>query len=438
MRSETALALHVTPAPFGTLQRKIAYGGSSGSDGGCEEYKKKKQTLQRRAATAAEPATVPSIVHDVLNSPGQPLDDATRAFFELRFGHDFSKVSVRAPGEYQGQRQLGVNLPGDTYEQQADEMAERLMQMTHPAPKGHFEQRTRNDFCHVRVHIDAKAGESARAVNALAYTVGRDVVFGEGQYAPGTTEGKRLLAHELTHVAQQGSALEPIIQRKIGTIGKSGCSVVLGIDVGIYGSRATPALASKWQEWVNTLWKGTAACHGDSVGTCATSVDAKVTAHPDINWWWNVPEANSANVREPGYRSYTNTLNDSGDWAVDNDDRSIAHEVGHLMGQGDKYWDIPFTQRKSKSGFVNDIMANYFLDPGPTEYGPALTRILDDQGIDCLCCVKYPPCGVNNCALNPGLPCSAIGERRHCEWIRANNTPEAVAQYGVDCSTLTP
>jgi hypothetical protein len=61
------------------------------------------------------------------------------------------------------------------------------------------------DFSQVRVHTDAQAAESARAVNALAYTVGSDIVFGAGQYAPGTAAGKRLLAHELTHVVQQGS-----------------------------------------------------------------------------------------------------------------------------------------------------------------------------------------------------------------------------------------
>lgn len=96
--------------------------------------------------------TAPSIVHDVLNSSGQPLDEGTRAFMEPRFGHDFSQV---------------------------------------------------------RIHTDERAVESAEAVNALAYTVGRNVVFGEGQYAPGTYEGQMVLAHELTHVVQQdGSAGE--------------------------------------------------------------------------------------------------------------------------------------------------------------------------------------------------------------------------------------
>jgi hypothetical protein len=88
-------------------------------------------------------------VHEVLRSPGQPLDANTRAFMEPRFGHDFSRV---------------------------------------------------------RVHSDASAAESARAVNALAYTVGQDIVFEAGRYAPGASEGRRLLAHELTHVVQQGNA----------------------------------------------------------------------------------------------------------------------------------------------------------------------------------------------------------------------------------------
>ncbi len=92
---------------------------------------------------------VPSVVHEVLRSPGEPLDAATLGFMEPRFGHDFSRV---------------------------------------------------------RVHTDAKAAESARAVSALAYTVGRDVVFGAGQYAPTTARGAGLLAHELAHVMQQGSA----------------------------------------------------------------------------------------------------------------------------------------------------------------------------------------------------------------------------------------
>ena len=90
----------------------------------------------------------PPIVHDILRSSGQPLDTATRDFMEPRLGADLSSV---------------------------------------------------------RVHADDEAGRSARAVNALAYTVGRDVVFDPAHYAPNTTPGRKLMAHELAHVVQQGA-----------------------------------------------------------------------------------------------------------------------------------------------------------------------------------------------------------------------------------------
>jgi hypothetical protein len=66
-----------------------------------------------------------------------------------------------------------------------------------------FAERLGHDFSRVRVHTDSRAAESARALGALAYTVGRDVVFGAGQFSPLSAEGRRLLAHELTHVVQQ-------------------------------------------------------------------------------------------------------------------------------------------------------------------------------------------------------------------------------------------
>ncbi len=66
-----------------------------------------------------------------------------------------------------------------------------------------MEPRFGQDFSRVRVHTDSKAAESARAVNALAYTIGQEIVFGGGQYFPRSFAGRRLLAHELTHVVQQ-------------------------------------------------------------------------------------------------------------------------------------------------------------------------------------------------------------------------------------------
>ena len=98
----------------------------------------------------------PPIVSEAVYSPGQPLDSATRAFLEPRFGHDFGQV---------------------------------------------------------RVHSDATAGQAAREVHARAYTVGNDIVFGAGQYTPHTSAGRQLLAHEITHVVQQSAGLAQSIQR---------------------------------------------------------------------------------------------------------------------------------------------------------------------------------------------------------------------------------
>ena len=75
-----------------------------------------------------------------------------------------------------------------------------------PSLRQDMEQRFGHDFSQVRVHTDAAAERSAREVNANAYTVGHNVVFGAGRFSPGTHEGRRLIAHELTHVVQQSGA----------------------------------------------------------------------------------------------------------------------------------------------------------------------------------------------------------------------------------------
>jgi hypothetical protein len=122
---------------------------------GCED-EEKKDSLQREAAGGGMAGTAaPPIVDAVLSSPGRPLDPATQAFMGSRFGADFSDV---------------------------------------------------------RIHADAPAAQSAAAVDARAYTVGHNVVFGAGQYDPAGNEGQHLLAHELAHVVQQGGG-EGQVQR---------------------------------------------------------------------------------------------------------------------------------------------------------------------------------------------------------------------------------
>ena len=77
-----------------------------------------------------------------------------------------------------------------------------------------MERRFKHDFGHVRVHDDTRAAESARSVSALAYTVGRHVVFGAGRYSPETNAGKTLIAHELAHVLQRNPQ-QPVVRRAV-------------------------------------------------------------------------------------------------------------------------------------------------------------------------------------------------------------------------------
>lgn len=135
------------PLRTGLLQRKcLPSGQRSATWGNCDTCEPGMNELKHQSVNQEDPAMVPSVVQDVLQTSGRPLEDHVRVPMESGFRHDFSRV---------------------------------------------------------RIHTNSRAAESARAVNALAYTVGQHVVFGPGQYLPQTSGGRKILAHELTHVIQQ-------------------------------------------------------------------------------------------------------------------------------------------------------------------------------------------------------------------------------------------
>ncbi len=113
----------------GILQRKCACGQHTIAGGECEECRQKGEGMIQRTAVSPAPVNaVPPIVHDVLSSPGQTLDAGTRAFMEPRFGHDFSQVRVHSAMSNMIQIKLTINQPGDEYEQEADRVAEQVIQ----------------------------------------------------------------------------------------------------------------------------------------------------------------------------------------------------------------------------------------------------------------------------------------------------------------------
>jgi Domain of unknown function (DUF4157) len=138
------------------------------------EEENEEKIVQRQAIAPPNPhqpvpAGVPPIVHEVLSTTGQSLNANTRRFMEDRFGYNFSQVQV---------------------------------------------------------HTDAKAVESAQVLQARAFTLGHNIVFNRGQYEPETLSGKRLLAHELTHVLQQQQGLALIQRASLvsGSVAFQGCS----------------------------------------------------------------------------------------------------------------------------------------------------------------------------------------------------------------------
>jgi hypothetical protein len=338
------------------------------------------QPLNRVHAGNKGQISVPSIVHEVLAAPGQPLNSATREFMEPRFGHDFSQVQVHSAPR--GSQRDGVTIgpANDSFEQEAKHVADRVVRVI-PSSPASSEGVPRHDFSRVRVHTNAKAAESARTVNALAYTSGNHIVFRDGHYAPTTTTGRQLLAHELAHVMQQQAIPQPMIQRKIDKISLDRCKFQIWMSIGIYGPRASAELAHKWQSWINTEWSKEVQCAGSN-GTCPVWMLSTVNAYPEAERRWQVPETNRVLVAEPNYRS--KAIGRWGKWAENEDRVSVAHETGHLMGLIDRYWQVG--ARKSMSRFENDIMGDYYRDPGPTEYHNALARVLARRRLRCPCC----------------------------------------------------
>src|SRR5262245_23620893 len=191
------------------------------------------------------------------NIVSQPLQAAGASLFLQRKGAcgggGFTGECEECANEIVGlQTKLRINEPDDAYEQEADRVAEQVLgKPAHsdvgsaqpriqryaglsngqigavppsvdralaspgwplePALRQDMEQRFGHDFSRVRVHSGAVAEQSAQQVDASAYTVGHDIVFGAGQFTPGTLEGRRLIAHELTHVVQQSQAAGSIM-----------------------------------------------------------------------------------------------------------------------------------------------------------------------------------------------------------------------------------
>lgn len=175
-------------------------------------------------------SSAPPIVSEVLSTPGEPLDPVAREEMQSSFGHDFGNV---------------------------------------------------------RVHADDRAAESATAVDALAYTVGQNVVFGRGQYAPQTHEGRTILAHELTHTIQQGDAAptsdltvtDPDSEVEHEADAAAEAAVARTIEPG----SASPAIARTGAPATKTVTINFTHLHGSTGATASTITYANTNVYNQAN-----------------------------------------------------------------------------------------------------------------------------------------------------------
>jgi len=198
--SKVPIGKAFTLVPTGILQRKCACGSHSMAGGECEECAKKKGMLQRKLAIGAS---------------NDPLEqEADRVAAQVMSAPLNSKVNAISPRIQRFSGQVSDGMA--TTPPSVDRVLAGSGKPLEPAIREDMESRFGHDFSQVRVHSGRGADQSARDMNARAYTVGHNVVFGADQFAPGTGKGRRLLAHELAHVVQQSGAEANVVRRSNG------------------------------------------------------------------------------------------------------------------------------------------------------------------------------------------------------------------------------
>ena len=139
------------------------------------------------------------------NSRSRAQSSSLHPFLQLQ--QTIGNQSVQRLLKSEADEALTVSHRDDPAEQQAEHFAQKTIGRDTSSDPGLVTSKAESalsvDFSDVQIHHDARAAEAAKSINAKAFTVGHDIVFGEGQYAPDTAQGRKLIAHELVHVAQQ-------------------------------------------------------------------------------------------------------------------------------------------------------------------------------------------------------------------------------------------
>ena len=232
-----------TPAYGGLLQRTCACGDTPGLDGQCAQCRRKRLSGQmspliqtklrisrpgdkyeREADRVAQQVMLkpePRVQRQV--EPELQKQDKTIQAKPIA-GQTMPVIQRRAEPELEEEEPIQAkHRPGRAPNWTSD-LSARIHSLggggraLPESVKAYFEPRFGYDFSKVRVHNDSRAAETARALNARAFTLGREIIFDSGQYLPGTNSGKRLLGHELTHTVQQAGEIQDAHRTATDTI----------------------------------------------------------------------------------------------------------------------------------------------------------------------------------------------------------------------------
>ena len=283
----------------------------------CEEEEK----ISRKESGSSAAIAASDLAEQTLRSPGQKLESISRQFMEKSFGYNFSNVEI---------------------------------------------------------HTDAEAARSSQQINARAYTSGNHIVFGAGEYQPGTAGGRHLLAHELTHVVQQSSAGKNMLQRATHSgndwagryvFDDNACTLSYSQDwyfrfPGSMNAAQQAAYITAAENQVSGVWShkhrlnpsgATCPCHVGGV-----DVSVALRPHNEARGGRHGYGVNVVTTPTTGLTTLptrTMTLSDTHDTAVDMGDgitqQRIAHEFGHALNMNDEYtrwasvWGIPGSRDKT-------------------------------------------------------------------------------------------
>ena len=246
-----------TGGPNLQLQRKCACGGTPGPTGECAECQKRKRlglqtklTLSKAGDRFEQEAD--RLADQVLAMPAQPIRSGAEPSIQ-RVPQQISRQANGAPVS----PERAMATPGMPLQPTVGQDVEHRLHLVNQSLSSHghpldsdslsfFSERLQRDFRKVRVHTGSTASAAAQAVEARAFTVGKDIVFAENEFRPQESGGRKLLAHELVHVMQQADHVVPAakVQRAV-TRGAGGCGPATEIDEDDDGAKAAGRTAHR-------------------------------------------------------------------------------------------------------------------------------------------------------------------------------------------------